>query len=133
MSFVSVAISILYTPFLLLILCVIFLASIGKSLGVRKLYVNILLKLFEVSAVCHFRTQIKTFHANPSFVQQSNKNVFYSIQNIYFDYETYEVGLINVYQNKKKCMKVIFRYPHAGEVLSSASLWPTVTSSFINR
>ncbi|XP_021202971.1 glycerol-3-phosphate acyltransferase 3 isoform X4 [Bombyx mori] len=45
--FVSVAISILYTPFLLLILCVIFLASIGKSLGVRRLYVNILLKLFE--------------------------------------------------------------------------------------
>lgn len=51
MSFVSVAISILYTPFLLLILCVIFLASIGKSLGVRKLYVNILLKLFEVSTL----------------------------------------------------------------------------------
>lgn len=47
-SFVSVAVSILYTPFLLLILCVIFLASIGKSLGVRRLYVNILLKLFEV-------------------------------------------------------------------------------------
>ncbi|CAH2062480.1 unnamed protein product, partial [Iphiclides podalirius] len=44
---VSVAISILYTPFLLLILCIIFLASIGKSLGVRRLYVNILLKLFE--------------------------------------------------------------------------------------
>ncbi|XP_059044925.1 glycerol-3-phosphate acyltransferase 4 isoform X2 [Achroia grisella] len=47
MSIVSVAISILYTPFLLLVLCVIFLASIGKSLGVRRLYVNILLKLFE--------------------------------------------------------------------------------------
>ncbi|CAG9789871.1 unnamed protein product [Diatraea saccharalis] len=47
MSCVSVAVSILYTPFLLLILCVIFLASIGKSLGVRRLYVNILLKLFE--------------------------------------------------------------------------------------
>ncbi|KAL4714800.1 hypothetical protein ACJJTC_002659 [Scirpophaga incertulas] len=47
MSLVSVAVSILYTPFLLLILCVIFLASIGKSLGVRRLYVNILLKLFE--------------------------------------------------------------------------------------
>ncbi|XP_068625775.1 glycerol-3-phosphate acyltransferase 4 isoform X3 [Battus philenor] len=44
---VSVAVSILYTPFLLLILCIIFLASIGKSLGVRRLYVNILLKLFE--------------------------------------------------------------------------------------
>uniref|UniRef100_A0A2A4JYQ7 Uncharacterized protein n=1 Tax=Heliothis virescens TaxID=7102 RepID=A0A2A4JYQ7_HELVI len=48
MPFVSVAISILYTPLLLLILCIIFLASIGKSLGVRRLYVNILLKLFEV-------------------------------------------------------------------------------------
>ncbi|CAK1587900.1 unnamed protein product [Parnassius mnemosyne] len=47
MPFVSVAVSILYTPFLLLILCIIFLASIGKSLGVRRLYVNILLKLFE--------------------------------------------------------------------------------------
>ncbi|XP_063543617.1 glycerol-3-phosphate acyltransferase 4 isoform X1 [Cydia strobilella] len=47
MSFVSVAVSILYTPFLLLILCIIFLASIGKSLGVRRLYVNVLLKLFE--------------------------------------------------------------------------------------
>ncbi|KAJ8705775.1 hypothetical protein PYW08_012821 [Mythimna loreyi] len=47
MPFVSVAISILYTPLLLLILCIIFLASIGKSLGVRRLYVNILLKLFE--------------------------------------------------------------------------------------
>ncbi|XP_063836930.1 glycerol-3-phosphate acyltransferase 3 isoform X1 [Ostrinia nubilalis] len=46
-SFVSVAVSILYTPILLLILCIIFLASIGKSLGVRRLYVNILLKLFE--------------------------------------------------------------------------------------
>ncbi|XP_063899152.1 glycerol-3-phosphate acyltransferase 4 isoform X5 [Helicoverpa armigera] len=48
MPFVSVAISILYTPLLLLILCIIFLASIGKSLGVRRLYVNILLKLFEI-------------------------------------------------------------------------------------
>ncbi|XP_063371343.1 glycerol-3-phosphate acyltransferase 3 isoform X1 [Cydia amplana] len=47
MPFVSVAVTILYTPFLLLILCIIFLASIGKSLGVRRLYVNILLKLFE--------------------------------------------------------------------------------------
>ncbi|XP_013174441.1 PREDICTED: glycerol-3-phosphate acyltransferase 4 isoform X4 [Papilio xuthus] len=47
MPFVSVAVSILYTPFLLFILCIIFLASIGKSLGVRRLYVNILLKLFE--------------------------------------------------------------------------------------
>ncbi|XP_041968760.1 glycerol-3-phosphate acyltransferase 3 isoform X2 [Aricia agestis] len=47
LSFVSVAVSILYTPVLLLVICVIFLASIGKSLGVRRLYVNILLKLFE--------------------------------------------------------------------------------------
>ncbi|XP_050559591.1 glycerol-3-phosphate acyltransferase 4 isoform X3 [Spodoptera frugiperda] len=63
MSFVSVAISILYTPLLLLILCIIFLASIGKSLGVRRLYVNILLKLFEIFErsllICYGRQHIE--------------------------------------------------------------------------
>jgi hypothetical protein len=48
-SFVSVSCSILVTPFLMFLLAIIFLASIGKSLGVRRLYVNILLKIFEVS------------------------------------------------------------------------------------
>lgn len=46
---VSVACSLFFTPFLMFILCIIFLASIGKSLGVRKLYVKILLTIFEVS------------------------------------------------------------------------------------
>ncbi|XP_044737673.1 glycerol-3-phosphate acyltransferase 3 isoform X2 [Chrysoperla carnea] len=44
---VSVACSLFFTPFLMFILCIIFLASIGKSLGVRKLYVKILLTIFE--------------------------------------------------------------------------------------
>lgn len=46
-SVVSVSCSILVTPFLMFLLAIIFLASIGKSLGVRRLYVKILLKIFE--------------------------------------------------------------------------------------
>lgn len=41
--------SLFLTPFLMFILCIIFLASIGKSLGVRRLYVKVLLMIFEVS------------------------------------------------------------------------------------
>ncbi|GLH04924.1 AGPAT6_1 protein [Gryllus bimaculatus] len=44
---VSVSFSIIITPFLMFLLAIIFLASIGKSLGVRRLYVKILLKIFE--------------------------------------------------------------------------------------
>nr|CAI5860617.1 unnamed protein product [Callosobruchus analis] len=50
MSLVSVASllgSILLTPFLTLLVCIIFLASIGQSLGVRRLYVKLLLMIFE--------------------------------------------------------------------------------------
>ncbi|XP_072387993.1 glycerol-3-phosphate acyltransferase 3 isoform X1 [Diabrotica undecimpunctata] len=43
----SIAGSILLTPFLMLLVCIIFLASIGKSLGVRRLYVKTLLMIFE--------------------------------------------------------------------------------------
>ncbi|KAJ8921918.1 hypothetical protein NQ315_008552 [Exocentrus adspersus] len=43
----SIVASIFLTPFLMLLLCIIFLASIGKSLGVRRLYVKILLMIFE--------------------------------------------------------------------------------------
>jgi len=50
-SVVSVSCSILVTPFLMFLLAIIFLASIGKSLGVRRLYVKLLLKIFEVSAI----------------------------------------------------------------------------------
>ncbi|XP_018561942.1 glycerol-3-phosphate acyltransferase 4 isoform X2 [Anoplophora glabripennis] len=47
LSIVSIVASIFLTPFLMLLLCIIFLASIGKSLGVRRLYVKILLMIFE--------------------------------------------------------------------------------------
>ncbi|XP_011496772.1 PREDICTED: glycerol-3-phosphate acyltransferase 3 isoform X2 [Ceratosolen solmsi marchali] len=46
-SIVSVAFSLLLTPFLMFLLSIIFLASIGKSLGVRRLYIKLLLALFE--------------------------------------------------------------------------------------
>jgi hypothetical protein len=46
---ISFAFSLLLTPFLMLLLAIIFLASIGKSLGVRRLYIKLLLALFEVS------------------------------------------------------------------------------------
>ncbi|XP_043461180.1 glycerol-3-phosphate acyltransferase 3 [Leptopilina heterotoma] len=47
MSVVSFLASLLLTPFLMFLLAIIFLASIGKSLGVRKVYVKLLLTLFE--------------------------------------------------------------------------------------
>ncbi|XP_036150500.1 glycerol-3-phosphate acyltransferase 4-like isoform X3 [Monomorium pharaonis] len=43
----SFAFSLLLTPFIMLLLAIIFLASIGKSLGVRRLYIKLLLALFE--------------------------------------------------------------------------------------
>lgn len=43
----SLAISLFLTPFLMFLLAIIFLASIGKSLGVRRLYIKLLLTLFE--------------------------------------------------------------------------------------
>ncbi|XP_018376657.1 PREDICTED: glycerol-3-phosphate acyltransferase 3 isoform X2 [Trachymyrmex cornetzi] len=44
MSFVF---SLLLIPFIMLLLAIVFLASIGKSLGVRRLYIKLLLALFE--------------------------------------------------------------------------------------
>ncbi|XP_018346457.1 PREDICTED: glycerol-3-phosphate acyltransferase 3 isoform X1 [Trachymyrmex septentrionalis] len=44
MSFVF---SLLLIPFMMLLLAIVFLASIGKSLGVRRLYIKLLLALFE--------------------------------------------------------------------------------------
>ncbi|KAK9295934.1 hypothetical protein QLX08_009902 [Tetragonisca angustula] len=43
----SLAVSLFLTPFLMFLLAIIFLASIGKSLGVRRLYIKLLLTLFE--------------------------------------------------------------------------------------
>ncbi|XP_043268590.1 glycerol-3-phosphate acyltransferase 3 isoform X2 [Venturia canescens] len=47
MSVLSVVFSVLLTPFLMFLLAIIFLASIGKSLGIRKFYIKLLLTLFE--------------------------------------------------------------------------------------
>lgn len=47
LSTISYLVSILVTPFLFCLLCIIFMAAIGKSLGVRRLYVKILLMIFE--------------------------------------------------------------------------------------
>ncbi|CAG9823327.1 unnamed protein product [Phaedon cochleariae] len=47
LTVISIVGSILVTPFLMLLVCIIFLASIGKSLGVRRLYVKVLLMIFE--------------------------------------------------------------------------------------
>ncbi|XP_017764963.1 PREDICTED: glycerol-3-phosphate acyltransferase 3-like isoform X2 [Eufriesea mexicana] len=44
---VSLAISLFLTPFLMFLLAIIFLASIGKLFGVRRLYIRLLLALFE--------------------------------------------------------------------------------------
>lgn len=48
--------SVLVTPFLVILLCIVFLASIGKSLGVRRLYVKLLLIIFEVSVTSFLMT-----------------------------------------------------------------------------
>uniref|UniRef100_A0A0C9QCN7 AGPAT6_1 protein n=1 Tax=Fopius arisanus TaxID=64838 RepID=A0A0C9QCN7_9HYME len=47
MSVVSFTFSLFLTPFLMFLLAIIFLASIGKSFGIRKLYIKLLLTLFE--------------------------------------------------------------------------------------
>uniref|UniRef100_A0A1L8DYS0 Putative phosphate acyltransferase n=2 Tax=Nyssomyia neivai TaxID=330878 RepID=A0A1L8DYS0_9DIPT len=43
--------SLMITPVLMLILCIIFVGSLGKSFGIRRLYVNFLLKIFEYGRV----------------------------------------------------------------------------------
>ena len=46
-------------PFILLLTLVLFLASFGKSLGVRRLYVRTLVKIFEVrDRVCTFASDL---------------------------------------------------------------------------
>lgn len=47
-QFVSLICAIFNTPVLISLFSIIFLASIGKSLGVRRVYAKILLKIFEV-------------------------------------------------------------------------------------
>lgn len=63
-TILAVAGSLLLTPFLMFILCIIFLASIGKSLGVRKLYVKLLLTIFEVSVINLFKNSVSYKHVS---------------------------------------------------------------------
>merc|ERR1712038_1161587 len=46
-SLISWAFHLLYPPFLLVLLTTLVLASIGKSLGIRRLYVKTLIRVFE--------------------------------------------------------------------------------------
>ena len=46
---VTVLVHILFPPFLFILGLTILLASIGKSLGIRKLYVRALIRIFEVN------------------------------------------------------------------------------------
>lgn len=41
--------SVIFSPFLIFFFGIVFLACIGKSLGVRRAYVNLLVRIFEVS------------------------------------------------------------------------------------
>ena len=42
----------LLPPFLIVLLTTLVLASIGKSLGIRRLYVKTLIRVFEVRQLC---------------------------------------------------------------------------------
>lgn len=47
----TVALTVVIPPFLIVLVTVLVLASLGKSLGLRQRYVQFLLKVFEVSDV----------------------------------------------------------------------------------
>ena len=49
---VTILIHILFPPFLFVLGITILLASFGKSLGIRKLYVRALIRIFDVSNNC---------------------------------------------------------------------------------
>lgn len=47
----EIAGGVFFAPFITLLLVILLLASFGKSFGLRKAYVNALLRLFEVSYI----------------------------------------------------------------------------------
>ena len=49
---ITILIHVLFPPFLIVLGITILLASFGKSLGIRKLYVRALIRIFDVS--CNF-------------------------------------------------------------------------------
>lgn len=52
------------TPVLVSLFSIISLASVGKSLGVRRAYAKVLLKIFEVSVIYTLHTFILLFFVN---------------------------------------------------------------------
>lgn len=49
-QFLAIVGTLVNTPVMVSLFSIIFLASIGKSLGVRRAYTKVLLKIFEVSS-----------------------------------------------------------------------------------
>lgn len=49
MAIVEIAGGIIFAPFVSILVLILMLASFGKSFGIRKLYVQFLVKIFEVS------------------------------------------------------------------------------------
>lgn len=52
--------SLLLAPMFMLFISIIFMASLGKSLGVRRFYVALLLKVFEVSVDCRVEFRVES-------------------------------------------------------------------------
>jgi hypothetical protein len=73
-TLVSISGSLLLTPLILFLLVILFLASIGKSIGVRRLYVKTLLTLFEVRRV-QFQPQMGAMVDLPHY-QTHHYNIF---------------------------------------------------------
>jgi hypothetical protein len=82
---VSCAFSLMLTPFLMLLLAIIFLASIGKSLGVRRLYIKLLLALFEVSL--RINVSLSNLRDQPAHSQSTSR--YYNANRVSHDVEIY--------------------------------------------
>lgn len=54
MALLEIASSILLAPFFSVLIMILLLASFGKSFGIRKVYVQLLLRLFEVRLLAIF-------------------------------------------------------------------------------
>jgi hypothetical protein len=52
MVLLEIAGGMLFAPFITLLVVILLLASFGKSFGIRKAYVQLLLRLFEVRISC---------------------------------------------------------------------------------
>lgn len=65
---ITVIFSVILTPFLIFFCGIVVLAALGKTLGVRRLYVKLLLRVFEVSdlyfelACININIEILTIH-----------------------------------------------------------------------